>query len=54
MKPYLHKSSGPLHLLTLQGALRFDCSRSYFPEAHVGPTRILATRPYPAVWICRF
>ena len=29
--------------LTLQGALRFDVARSYFPEAQVGPTRFLTT-----------
>ena len=29
--------------VTLQGALRFDLARSYFPEAQVGPTRFLTT-----------
>jgi Carboxypeptidase regulatory-like domain len=29
--------------LTLQGSVRFDLARSYFPQAQVGPTRFLTT-----------
>ena len=37
------RSNGRLNRLTLQGALRFDRARSWFPEQQEGPSRFLPT-----------
>ena len=37
------RSSGRVDRLTLQGALRFDRARSWFPEQQEGPSRFLPT-----------